>query len=197
MNKIWFFLIASSIFMLLLSSPQKVLPTMLNSSTNVITLCVEFCAIYAVWLGIIEILEQSGLTNKISLLLSGFIRKVFKTNNPEAIKQISISLSANLLGLGNVATPSAIKAMQTLDNKQKKMSYPMLMFTIFSTCSIQLLPTTIIALRTNAGSVKAADIILPTIIVSVITLIFAYFLTVFYYKVQSLKKAKNRKNVKN
>jgi spore maturation protein A len=193
MSKIWFFLVVSSIFALVLNTPENVLPSMLNTSANVINLCVEFCAIYAVWLGIIEILEKSGLADKIAKGLTGFIKKVFKTDNPQAIKYISISLSANMLGLGNVATPTAIKAMQALDYKEKKLSFPILMFTIFSTCSIQLLPTTIIALRTNAKSTNPSDIVLPSFIVSVISLLFACFLVFVYSKFKKNKKEKDNK----
>lgn len=166
------------------------LVSMMSSAKNVVSLCIEFCAIYSVWMGLLEILEASGLSKKLAKFLSPIVKKLFKTENPEAIKQISISLSANFLGLGNASTPSAIKAMQTLDEKNGKLNYAMFIFLVISCCSIQVLPTTIISLRIQAGSGSAYDIILPTIITSIITTTLIVSLAILY---QKFKKARVKK----
>lgn len=195
MSKIWFFLMSSSIFVLVIFSPDKALVSMLNTGNKVVTLCLEFCALYSVWLGIIEILEKSGLNEKIAKAFTPMIKKLFKTNNPHAIKYIALSISANLLGLGNIATPTAIEAMKELDNKQKQIPFSMLMFTIFSTASLQLLPNTVISLRIQSGSQAPNDIVFPTLIISVIALLFSIVQVLVFEKIRNLFK-KHKKNTK-
>lgn len=187
MNKIWTLLILASGLMLIFTRPQDMLNTMLSSSMQVIELCLEFCAIYAVWMGLLEILDASGLGEKLSKLLSPVVKKLFKTQNPLAIKQISISLSANMLGLANASTPSAIMAMELLDDKSGKINFPMTMFTVISSCSIQLMPLTIISLRQNAGSINPSDIIFPTLLATAITTTFAILLTILISKLKGKK----------
>lgn len=184
MNKIWLYLVLMSSIALIITKPENMLPAIMDSSYGVVKLCIEFCAIYSVWLGLLEILDASGLSEKISNLLKPIIKKLFKTSNNEAIKQISISLSANMLGLANAATPSAINAMHFLDDKSGKINYSMLMFVVISSCSIQLLPTTIISMRQSAGSLNAADIILPTLIATFFQTATGIFLTIILSKIK-------------
>lgn len=188
MNKIWLYLILLSSLVLIYTNPENILTSMMTSATNVVKLCLEFCAIYSIWLGLLEILDASGLSSKLAKLLSPVVRKLFKTDNQEAIKQISISLSANILGLGNASTPSAIKAMEILDDKSGKLNYPMFIFLVISCCSIQVIPTTIISLRQQAGSQSAYDIILPTILTSIITTSLIVFLAILYKRLKRVKK---------
>lgn len=188
MNKIWLYLVLFSCLAFIVTTPQTMFPAMMKSAYGVVKLCLEFCAIYSVWMGLLEILEESGLSEKLSKLLKPFVKKLFKTENQEAIKQISISLSANMLGLGNAATPSAMIAMQHLDNKTGKINYSMLMFVVISSCSIQLLPTTVISLRANASSLNPADIVLPTLIATFATTTIAILLVVFTNKLKRKPK---------
>ena len=168
MNKIWLFLVLLSIIMLLFTGPENTLSIMTDASVKCVELCLELFAIYAVWLGLLEILDKSGLTDKLAKILSPLVRKLFKIDDKEAIKLICVTLSANFLGLGNAATPSGIKAMQKLDNKTGKINYPMIMLMILCSCSIQFLPTTIMGLRATQGSSNPSDIILPILISSII-----------------------------
>lgn len=190
MNKIWLYLVLLSSLVIIYTKPDMLLPNMMNSATNVVKLCLEFCAIYSVWLGLLEILDASGLSEKISHFLTPAVKKLFKTQNKEAIKQISISLSANFLGLGNAAIPSAIKAMQLLDEQTGRLNHPMFIFMIISSCSIQLLSTTIISLRTKANSAAPYDIILPTILTSLITALIVISLGALYAKRKYKSKVK-------
>lgn len=167
MNKIWLFLVLLSSLVLVFTSPESMLTVMTDASLDCVKLCLELFAIYAIWLGFLEILEKSGLSDKLAKLLSPVVKKLFKIDNHEAIKLISVTLSANFLGLGNAATPSGIKAMQKLDNKTGKINYPMIMLMILCSCSIQFLPTTIMGLRSTQGSTNPADIILPILISSI------------------------------
>ncbi len=192
MNKVWLFIFLISSITLFFTRPEITINAMVNSSLNCVHLALELAAIYTVWMGILEILDESGLSGKFANLLSPFVKKFFKTNDSEAIKQISICISANMLGVGSAATPSAIKAMQRLDDKSGKISYPMVMLFIFSACSIQLLPTTLIGLRTTAGSQNPSDIIFPIFLSSIISLLTAIVLVFFWAKFKRKVKEESK-----
>lgn len=153
---------------LLVVNPSSTVNTMIDASTGALNLCINLCAVYAVWLGVLEILDQSGLSNKLAKLLRPIIKKLFPKANLEVQKDIAINLSANMLGLGNAATPYGIKAMRGLDDGSGVANQSMIMLMIINACSIQLIPTTTIGLRAAAGSASPADIILPTLLSTII-----------------------------
>ena len=164
---------------------------MVSASTSALSLCIELCAVYAVWLGIMELVDASGLGEKLAKLLRPLIKKIFHVENPETQKLIALNVSANMLGLGNAATPMGIKSMQALDDGSGKANFAMIMLIVINATSIQLLPTTIIGLRTSAGSTNPADIILPTLIVTFCTTVLGITLVYLIDKViRKIKKAK-------
>lgn len=169
MNTFWFVMMFASILVLLITNPSAVLSEMIGASADALSLCIELCAVYAVWLGIMEMVEASGLGEKLAKLLRPLIKKIFKVDNAETQKIIALNISANMLGLGNAATPMGIKSMQALDDGSGKANFAIIMLIVINATSIQLLPTTVIGLRTSAGSTNPADIILPTIIVTFFT----------------------------
>lgn len=181
----------SSIFVLLFTSPSAMLSHMIDASTDTVKLCIELCAIYAVWLGIMELVEASGLSEKLSRLLRPLIQKIFKVENRESQKYIAMNLSANILGLGNASTPMGIKAVQSLDDKSGKANFAIIMLIVINATSIQLLPTTVIGLRASAGSLSPADIIFPTLISTLCTTLLGIFLV---HLIDTLKsKARKKK----
>ena len=151
---------------LLVVNPSATITSMIDASASALDLCLNLCAVYAVWLGILEILDASGLSEKLAKLLRPIIKKLFPQANLQTQKNIAINLSANMLGLGNASTPYGIKAMRGLDDNSGIANSSMIMFMIINACSIQLIPTTTIGLRATAGSSSPADIILPTLISS-------------------------------
>lgn len=169
MNKLWLFMMLLGSIILLITNPSVTITTMMDAGATSLQLCIELCAIYAIWLGLFEILEQTGLSEKLAKLLNPLIKKLFPSSNPEVRKYIALNMSANLLGLGNAATPSGIKAMKGLEDGSAIANFSMIMLMVINATSIQLFPTTTISLRANAGSTSPADIILPTIIVSLIS----------------------------
>ena len=90
----------------------------------------------------------------------------FAPGEEEALSDISLNLSANMLGLGGAATPAGISAMKTMAraNPDGRASNAMILFLVVNTSSVQLLPTTMIALRAQAGAANPADIVLPTLL---------------------------------
>ncbi len=163
---------------------------MISASTSVVELCIELIAIYTVWLGFLELVDKSGLSDKIAKLLRPITRKLIKTNDIETEKTIALNLSANMLGLGNAATPLGIKAMKKLDDGSHTASASMIMLIIINVTSIQLLPTTIIGLRETAGSTSASDIIIPSLIATTITTAIGVLLTLFCEKRLIKRKTK-------
>lgn len=187
---IWFFMMILSVISLFFTNPSAILSNLLSSAENAVSLCINLLGIYSVWLGLINILDKSGLSDKLAKLLSPLINFLFKTKNKEAQKYIAINMSSNILGLGNASTPSGIKAMELLDDKSGKITFSGIMLLIINSCSIQLLPTTIISLRENAGSTSSSDIIFPIIISSFLTCIFAITLVFLFNKIFTRRKQK-------
>ena len=184
MNIFWLIMMLFSILILLITNPSAVLSEMIGASESALTLCIELCAVYAVWLGILELVDASGLSQKLAKLLRPLIKKIFKVDNEEIQKIIALNISANMLGLGNAATPMGIKAMQALDDKSGKATFAMIMLVVLNATSIQLLPTTIIGLRQQAGSTNPADIILPTLITTFCTTMLGITLVHFIAKIK-------------
>lgn len=193
MNKIWFLMIVASLAVLLFTNPSIVLNEMISAATSSFELCLELCAVYAVWLGILEIVDASGLGKKLAKLLRPLIKKLFKIDNEEIERMIALNMSANLLGLGNAATPMGIKSMKALDDGSGKATYAMIMLVVVNATSIQLLPSTIIGLRASAGSADTADIILPTLITTIITTICGVLMVVLCDKIAKAIKRRGKK----
>jgi len=182
MNKFWFLMMMSSLCILLIINPTETLSGMISASSSVVELCIELIAVYTVWLGFLELVDKSGLSEKIAYLLRPITRKLIKTNDAETEKIIALNLSANMLGLGNAATPLGIKAMKRLDSGSQTASASMIMLIIINVTSIQLIPTTVIGLREAAGSTSAGDIIIPSLIATTITTGIGILLTILCEK---------------
>lgn len=200
MNKIWIILFAASVIALCLFDPASVLSGLLSASHNAVKLSLELCAIYAIWLGLFGILEKSGLSKKVSKLLSPIINKIFGKNNlsEESKTYVSMNISANLLGMSGAATPLGIKAIESMqkDNKNKStVTFPMIMLIAISCSSVQFLPTSIIGMLSSAGSSNPTGIVLPSIICSILsTTITILLVYIFHLLFDFRKKNKNTEN---
>ena len=155
---IWAFMIIISFICAALTGnmenlTQAVSKEALNGVNLIITLTSGMCF----WSGILKIMEKSQLTDKISILLSPIINLIFKDVKDKKTKNlINMNITSNILGLGNAATPFGIKAMQELDKEnsfQNKASNQMCRFVILNTASIQLIPTTLLTLRSSFGGI--------------------------------------------
>ncbi len=183
-------MMVGSIAFLMFSSPQSVLNVMVSSASEALTLAIELCAVYAVWLGILEIVDKSGLGKKLAHFLHPFIKWLFKINDEETEKMIALNMSANMLGLGNAATPMGIKAMKRLDDGSGIATPAVIMLVILNSTSLQLLPSTIIGLRAAAGSAHPSDIILPTLLSTLCTFILGIILAKTFERIRASFKRK-------
>ena len=195
MNVIWFVMMVGSFCFLVWTDPSNILNSMIDASSEAFTLCIELCAVYAVWMGILELVEASGLGEKLAKLLHPIIKKLFKIDDVETEKMIALNMSANMLGLGNAATPMGISAMKRLDDGSGTATPAIIMLIVLNATSIQLLPSTVIGLRASAGSSSPSDIILPTIIATACTCILGICLVKLCNHLRKKKKKnKKRKN---
>lgn len=188
MSRIWFVLMLSSFCLLFWTNPESVLPSMIDASASALALSINLCGVYAVWLGILELVDASGLGKKIATFLRPIIKKLFHTKDEETEKLIALNISSNMLGLGNASTPLGIKALQKLDDGSSIANDAVIMLVILNATSIQLLPSTIIGLRINAGSTNAGDIIVPTLIVTIFTCILGITLAKIFANLRNRKK---------
>lgn len=143
-----------------------------NGVKKAFELFITLAPIMCFWSGIMEIADMCDITKIISKLLSPLTGFLFgkEYKNTEAMRKISMNMSANLLGMGNAATPLGLDAMSSLDKLNPtplRASNAMCMFIIINTASIQLIPSSVIALRSQYGSQTPSDIILPSIITTI------------------------------
>ena len=125
------------------------------------------------WCGIIKVAMETSLVDKLIKLLKPLLRKLFPEidEKDEVHKEISMNIIANLLGLGNAATPLGLKAMKNLQktNKNKnELSNSMAILIVLNTASIQIIPTTVIAIRTTLGAKNPTEMLIPIWIATVV-----------------------------
>lgn len=187
MNVLFTTLTLVSLTAMLIFSPAEAFPTMIAGVKSAITLSLKLLAIYAVWLSALKMMQATGLDKKLSKLLRPVIRRLFKGEREDAYDNISVNLSANMLGMGGVATPAGIRAMTAMQDGSAKATHNMILLIVINATSIQLVPATVIALRAAAGSADASDIFFPTLIATSVSTLSGIILC----KVLSLKKDKS------
>ena len=169
MQYIWLFLVTTSISLLMFANPNAILTAMATATQNAVTLCISLISIYALWLGVINVAKNCGLLQSITNKIKPFAKKFFGTNNDEISADLSLNLSANLLGVGNASTPPAINAIKNMDKGDGRLTKGMAMLFVINACGLQLVPTTVIGIRTAMGSANPTDILLPCLITSLVT----------------------------
>jgi len=119
-----------------------------------------------------QVASKTTIINKLTNLLKPMIKVLFPEmrKNKQIQKEISMNMIANILGLGNAATPLGLKAMKSMqeENVQKDtLSNSMLVFIVLNTASIQIIPTTVIAIRNSLGSTNPTKIVFPVWIATI------------------------------
>ena len=127
-----------------------------------VELCVSIAGMLCLWTGVMEIMRRSGLSEGLSRLLRPVLSVLFPqvSGDRGVMDSISANVSANLLGLGNAATPLGIEAVRRMERKSPgTASDAMCMLVVCNTASIQLIPTTVASVRAAAGSSSPFDIL--------------------------------------
>lgn len=171
-----------SLVTLIVISPEKAFPTMIDGVQGAVQLAIKLTAVYAVWLSVLKMAEKSGLDKKLSHGLRPIVRRIFKGESENAYERISVNLASNVLGMGGAATPAGMDAMALMQDGSEYATDNMIMFLVINATSIQLIPATVVALRAAAGSENAGDIILPTLISSSIATVVGMILCKVFQK---------------
>lgn len=164
LNYVWMFmLIAGFLISILNGRLDQTVQAALTASQSAVELSIGLTGIICLWSGLMNIAQKSGMIKIIARLTRPILKILFPqiAKNDRAMGAIVMNLAANFLGLGNAATPLGIRAMNELQKVNKKKdtaSDPMCMFLVLNTSAIQLIPTTIIAIRSNAGSAAPSEI---------------------------------------
>lgn len=167
LNILWpTFILISFLYGILRGNVEAINQSIFESTANAVQLSITFLGTICLWNGIMKIAQETSFVAKLTKLLRPIIHFLFPDckNNEKAKEEISMNIVANMLGLGNAATPLGLKAMKTLqkDNPQKDtISHSMAMFIVINTASLQLIPTTVIAIRASLGSTNPTQIIFP------------------------------------
>lgn len=175
MNVIFGLVILVSSVLLLIFNPDALLPSMLSGGQKALDLTLKLVVIYAVWMGVFALLEKTGLSNKFAKLLKPVNKFLFGNIPEKANDYMSLNISANMLGMSGITTPMGIKSIQELE-KYSGTEYAIAMFFVINATSIQLIPTSVMALRSSLGSASPGDIILPTIIATLLSTVIGIIL---------------------
>ena len=146
---------------------------LLAGGEEAVRLCLSLAGAYAFFGGLLGVLRESGVTAELAARLRAPLMRLFpfRPGEEQALPDICVNLSAELLGMGSAATPAGLAAMRTMAQagKEGEASDAMLLFLVMNMCSVQLLPATMIALRAQVGAKNPADIVLPALAVTGIT----------------------------
>ncbi len=188
MNRIWPWILTISLVVGIFNGKVQEMTTgLFDSSKSAIETCINIFGIISLWCGLMKIAEKTGIINKAQKIIFPIIHFLFPylKKDSKAVGDIAMNMTANIIGLGNVATPIGIKAMEELqkENKEKtKLSKEMMMLLVLNMSSIQLIPTTVIALRASYGSANPTEIVLPVILASFVAVIIGVIIVKIFYK---------------
>ena len=177
LNIIWpLFIVISFIYAFFSGNIEQVSNGIFESLTDVVNLSLTFLGTMCLWNGIMEIAKKTTLIKKLTSFLKPLIKFLFPelTKNEKAKEEISMNIIANVLGLGNAATPLGLKAMKTMQKEnidKTTLSNSMAMFILINTASIQLIPTNVIAIRNSLNSTAPTQIIFPVWIATIVAAI--------------------------
>lgn len=200
LNYLWSALVVLSILCSFFTGNSPHLSeAIIESSAQAIELLMTMAGVMLLWTGIMRIAQESGLTEIFAKLLSPVLRLLFPNlkNESKALGCISMNLTANLLGLGNTATPLGIQAMKELDELNgcsQTASNEMVVFVVMNTASLQLMPTMLGALRQSYGSAEPFEILVPVWISSACALTVALIIALSGNRRHVLKRGRTWKS---
>ena len=148
----------------------------ISSGESAVSLLLSIIGAMATWGGVMRIAQNSGITNAVARVLKPLIKLLFRNieEKSETFSAIAMNITANLFGLGNASTPLGIKAMKELEKSEQAgetATTNMIMLAVVNSCSVQLVPTTVAALRLANGSASPFEILPCVLIVSVASFI--------------------------
>ena len=184
LNIIWpLFIIISFIYGIFAGRVNEINNEIFNSLESAVQLSITFLGTICLWTGIMKIASSTTLIKRLSNALKPIMKFLFpdiKENDKEH-KEISMNIVANLLGLGNAATPLGLKAMSSMQEKNKNktvLTNSMAMLIVLNTASLEIVPTTVIAIRSSLESENPTSIIVPVWIVTILSCVSVIIATI-------------------
>lgn len=173
LNKIWpVFIIVSFSYAIFSGNLEQLNSSIFESTNDAISLSINLLGTICLWNGIMQIANKTTIIDKLTNFLSPIIKLLFPEikKNKQIQKEISMNVIANILGLGNAATPLGLKAMKSMQKENPKkdtLTNSMIVFIVLNTASIQIIPTTVIAIRNSLGSSNPTSIVFPVWIATI------------------------------
>lgn len=173
LNIVWpIFIILSFIYAIFSGNLDDLNSSIFSSAEEAINLCISLLGTVCLWNGIMQVASTTTLISKLSSLLKPIMKFLFPDikEDSKIFEEISMNVIANILGLGNAATPLgliAMKSMQEENLDKKVLTDSMATFIVLNTASIQIIPTTVIAIRSSLGSTNPTGIIFPVWIATI------------------------------
>ena len=166
LNKIWYaFIIISIIVSIFLGKTDELNTEIFNSLDSTVQMCIGLFGTICFWSGMMNIAKNTSFIDKIKKIINPLVTFLFPDVKSEETKNdISMNMVSNIMGLGNAATPLGISAMKKMEKENENydmLSDSMIMFIVINTASIQIIPTTVIAIRSSLGSNNPTGIIIP------------------------------------
>ena len=146
----------------------------LEGAQSAVELCFTMCGVVCLWTGVMELMDQCALTDKIAALFRPLLRRLLPqaSRDSETLAAVSANLSADLLGLGNAATPLGIRAARRMSRGCGGIaSDELCLLVVLNTASIQLLPTTLAGVRASLGAADPFDILPCVWLVSLLSVL--------------------------
>ncbi|OIK15526.1 spore maturation protein [Bacillus sp. MUM 116] len=192
-NYIWVCLtIIGIVFAMINGKMEDVNKAIFSGAQDAVTLCIGLISILVFWLGMMRIAQEAGLLDKLSKLFRPLVKRLFPdvpVNHP-AMGYILSNMISNMFGLGNAATPLGIKAMEELkklNGGKNSASRSMVTFLAINTASITIIPTTVIAIRMTYNSSSPTEIVVPTVIATILSALAAILIDRYFYYRRSRK----------
>ena len=169
-NYIWFVMIFLGLIVgIFTGNGEGISIAIIGSIDSTVSFIIGLVGLMCFWCGVMKVAEKSGFTEKLAKLMKPILKLIFKESakDEKALGAIVMNITANMMGLGNAATPFGIKAMEEMDrlnNEKGRASNDMALFLVLNAACIQLVPSTVLSIRAAAGSTNPGVIILPAII---------------------------------
>lgn len=188
MNAVFTLVFLASAGLCLALDPDDFLSALLAGGQKTVTVSISLIAVYCVWLAFFNVLKDSGLSDKLTRLFYPLSKKLFRSDDKEALFLATSNLTANLLGLPGAPTPLGIRATEKFYAAKNRYAADMLF--VLNATSLQLIPTTVIALRASFGSASPADILPPTLLATLFSTLLGVLLVVLTSKRIGIRKRK-------
>lgn len=168
MNKVWcWLLVAGCGAAMLTGGGGNAAVQLLHSGQGAVELVLTLLGSMVLWSGVMEILTQTGDVESLGRLLARVLSPLFGgVRDGTCWSAMGMNMAANVLGLGNAATPAGIRAAQLLEKQGEAGLKALAMLLALNNSGLQLMPTTVMTLRSAAGAANPADIWLPGLAVS-------------------------------